>query len=503
MPMLTRRGRRALVEQGPSRKSAVVIAALGFSLYQIWVFTIFFSDFAYQDADGPAGVRTFVRVGSLLSLGGVLMMASFLPNIRGKATSTISGAIAAVGMGFCSVLACAAGLSSPISVASLLGSVVISGVASAVVGMRWARIFRKLSFRELFYALPLVIAICTLLFLVSATSFEATIAMAAIAPIASVALSLKEPAPECSKNNARESTFSMKAKDPVAFATCWACVGATYGLMISMTDKSSDHPSFPWIIVLSGTVSATIAAVVATREPHRDRKSMAPLIVSGCLIVILLATSTIIPPLFPSNNKSAVYETASISCVAVIEAASLMVFSLFSSSTGKTMGFVYSRNAGARSLGTFAGSLVGIIVAQAVPFTSNGITVIALVGFSQLFSVLPLALIHLTEKERIAAEIDQLSRPESSSESPATESDNAEGHWRSPISARCEKLAERYRLTPRETEVMILVAKGRSSERIQSELCIARGTVTAHVHHIYQKMGIHSRQQLLDIVDGS
>lgn len=63
-------------------------------------------------------------------------------------------------------------------------------------------------------------------------------------------------------------------------------------------------------------------------------------------------------------------------------------------------------------------------------------------------------------------------------------------------------LAERYGLTPRETEVFLLLARGRSLPVICDELSIALGTTQTHVRHIYEKLAIHTRQELLDIVEG-
>ena len=56
-------------------------------------------------------------------------------------------------------------------------------------------------------------------------------------------------------------------------------------------------------------------------------------------------------------------------------------------------------------------------------------------------------------------------------------------------------------LTPRETEVARLLAKGRSMPFIQDALGISRGTVNTHVVHIYEKLGVHSRQEFIDVLD--
>jgi DNA-binding CsgD family transcriptional regulator len=64
-----------------------------------------------------------------------------------------------------------------------------------------------------------------------------------------------------------------------------------------------------------------------------------------------------------------------------------------------------------------------------------------------------------------------------------------------------EAVASSYHLTARETEVFFLLARGRSSLHIQKALTLADGTVRTHVKNIYRKMGIHSRQQLMDIAE--
>ena len=55
-------------------------------------------------------------------------------------------------------------------------------------------------------------------------------------------------------------------------------------------------------------------------------------------------------------------------------------------------------------------------------------------------------------------------------------------------------------LTPRETEVLALLAQGRSIPYIRDELIISRETAATHAKHIYAKLGVHSRQELIDLV---
>lgn len=66
---------------------------------------------------------------------------------------------------------------------------------------------------------------------------------------------------------------------------------------------------------------------------------------------------------------------------------------------------------------------------------------------------------------------------------------------------RCLSLAERYGLTARELDVLLLLARGRNAKFIEHELYISLNTAKTHISHIYRKLGVSSQQQLLDMVD--
>lgn len=65
---------------------------------------------------------------------------------------------------------------------------------------------------------------------------------------------------------------------------------------------------------------------------------------------------------------------------------------------------------------------------------------------------------------------------------------------------RCMALAVQHGLTEREKEVFLLLARGRNRDYIQDALFISKNTVKVHVKHIYQKMDVHSHQELIDLV---
>lgn len=58
----------------------------------------------------------------------------------------------------------------------------------------------------------------------------------------------------------------------------------------------------------------------------------------------------------------------------------------------------------------------------------------------------------------------------------------------------------RYGLTSRESDVLRILTKGHGLGRVQEELYIAEGTAITHRRHIYQKLNVHAKSELIDLV---
>lgn len=72
---------------------------------------------------------------------------------------------------------------------------------------------------------------------------------------------------------------------------------------------------------------------------------------------------------------------------------------------------------------------------------------------------------------------------------------------RAKFQDRFAEVARTYGLTPREADVAKLFVRGRSTSRIAEDLYISTGTVATHLRNVYHKTGVHSRQELLDLID--
>ena len=71
-----------------------------------------------------------------------------------------------------------------------------------------------------------------------------------------------------------------------------------------------------------------------------------------------------------------------------------------------------------------------------------------------------------------------------------------------PIAAGVARVAARYQLSPREAEVCEYLARGRSQTYIREALFLSKNTVATHVRRIYTKLDVHSKQELIDLVEG-
>ena len=87
--------------------------------------------------------------------------------------------------------------------------------------------------------------------------------------------------------------------------------------------------------------------------------------------------------------------------------------------------------------------------------------------------------------------------------------ERAEDHMRDELArsrrehteAIYDQVASEHGLTPREREVMGMLAEGYTRAYIREALDVSDGTAKAHIAHVYAKLGIHHKDDLLDYID--
>lgn len=65
----------------------------------------------------------------------------------------------------------------------------------------------------------------------------------------------------------------------------------------------------------------------------------------------------------------------------------------------------------------------------------------------------------------------------------------------------CAEVAQEFSLSGRESEILILIARGYTTNTMAEKLVISPYTVNTHIRHIYDKMQIHKRSELLNYLN--
>ena len=87
------------------------------------------------------------------------------------------------------------------------------------------------------------------------------------------------------------------------------------------------------------------------------------------------------------------------------------------------------------------------------------------------------------------------------STSPADETaESGSSQTEQKLERLCQDIARTHMLTPRESEVLLLLAQGRNRNRIAEMLGIKPGTAHTHIISVYGKLGIHNQQELIALV---
>lgn len=79
----------------------------------------------------------------------------------------------------------------------------------------------------------------------------------------------------------------------------------------------------------------------------------------------------------------------------------------------------------------------------------------------------------------------------------------SEGAISLPVDKALCAIADRFGISPRERDVLELLAAGNTAAPIAERLFLSVSTVKSHIYSIYKKMGIHSQNELIRIVEQS
>ena len=89
----------------------------------------------------------------------------------------------------------------------------------------------------------------------------------------------------------------------------------------------------------------------------------------------------------------------------------------------------------------------------------------------------------------------------SSAREPHAEDDVGAAESPDKRAAACGHVAAQYALSPRESEILRYLARGHGAKYIAERLFISADTVRTHCKRIYEKTGVHAKDELLELVE--
>lgn len=158
-----------------------------------------------------------------------------------------------------------------------------------------------------------------------------------------------------------------------------------------------------------------------------------------------------------------------------------------------------------RVMGVLFGAytVVELLLQRCLTAASGASLAIVLFAFFAMLGALVWALCHFYGKDGFGREpslpVARSGEDGAAGSGARADAGPAGGQAASPTEAR-RALAARYGLSERETEVFLLLAQGRTRKFICDELFISAGTASSYTSRVYEKLGVHSKQELLTLV---
>ena len=270
---------------------------------------------------------------------------------------------------------------------------------------------------------------------------------------------------------------------------CLAVVVGVVGILhTSVLGSSFEHIVGDVNMGVPLAASTAITALVAMLMVQRLDPVSVYKVCFPCMLVIL----SLLP--FLGGFLGPVAGTVMITCYDVCG----MVFLLFIVDRARTLrmsSYVLSSvYLGGSGLFLVIGlSIGGVLGALSADYGLSLLTLLAFVAIYPLAIVLVVALRRAHPQDASSAAAGEGGEGAPSADAVPTVDD--------ALGAGVDAVAARFELTPREREILGYLARGRTAKFIAEELVISENTAWAHIKRVYAKTGVHSKQELMSVVE--
>lgn len=480
---------------------------IGFALCRCWVYVVFFNTTLLVSKSNPGETLNLLYIVSLVALVAILVAGGFINDrclslMRGKYSIWSAALISVIGTSAIPF----AGLENSMQVFFLAIAAIATGIGSGLLILFWGRMYSLIGGPSAAAETSVAFILATLpvpLFLLS--PFMMQIAVVTALPFIStltLASELKKEGsidqPEDKEGSSdqpegkedTESSWNLKVIDLgwrqvtlkiVASSIVFGCVISLLRSVPANQEQMMYSFEYNLILPLAAFCAGGVTLLVLFFSKRLDLAfTYRPVLIFMCLGCSLL-------PFF--YNSGAIAFLLTMTGYLCFEIMNWVILSNTSFKFEIPPFRIFGFGRASVSGGVLIGAVLGSFLSATVDYSFEFVVALAL-----LMVLVMVAAYTFTLTERDVAKLTK-QRPDR----PVRFEHSAERTLL--VDEKVDILAKRYHLAGRGVEVLRLLAKGRTGTRIEQELYMSRGTVNTHMRLLYHKLGIHSRQELLDMLD--
>lgn len=539
-------------EQWPALK------LVGFGFYYAWIWVSYNSNvlvFPSAASDLPPDTISLTYLVSTLALGVALVLLSLVrPLTRRLVGSNLLLIAVAVVVGAATVGTYASSSLGADANLYLIVSAALTGAGTSVIVLRFGVVYSKAPAREaaMYTAASFVFA-AMIYFMAVGLPDPVGMVFTALLPVLAVISTLTNPEWSDEGEGGRpEGPVPLRrffVRLLVAVAVFSVVVGVSRGFSVPHSSISSLNADGALIIFSTAVVAGVLFVVVGLLRRQFDVSLL------YYPIIIAVAAGILVTPLLGGTGFGSQFITVAYNCF-VLVIWCLLAYVAYSSRLSPILVFGLGR--GASALGTTFGWLAGLEIVRS---QGDGSLSLEVVSVAMVFALLVVSMLVLNDRligdalrpeERLRGDAAEIPAQGAGSAGETALVDrrgaedrgsavvDGEGAWDGgvgrggagemgevgemggagasladgspgdaamgerrpgPYRMRCDAVAERYGLSPRERDVFDLLVRGRSIDYIAQNLTISFNTAKSHIRHIYVKADVHSRQELIDLID--
>lgn len=471
------------VDSPSAKRQAPALRELGFGFWWVWLMWHFIPQSSAASAAGPDSIGV-VRLGLMLGLSLAALATMFMRRRLSPLHEHARLIAAPLALGSLGTIVTGLAQYGLIDGFWLFVGSLTMGLALCPLALLWAELFGVQGARRASIAASSSVVLGALLYFI-AVAISQALPGAEIAPLALMPwLSFVLVAESWKKTKVPGGS----AAEPHSFRLPPIIVGGViiygfvYGFMLSLV-ADAPTPSSGWMtsgtIQVIGAGAAGLLLLAGTLMMSREfslvfaYRPILPLVVVGFLLLPVVGSGR--------AHMASAFTVAGYFCFNML---SSIVFADITHRLPAPALAVASTGWGAAASGVGVGIVVYYAVADRLVTGATSLSSISLI----VVFTLVLGSTFLLSDRNVSSLWGLIAPP------PAEARDVS-------LEASCAAIATEYGLTPREQEVLIMLARGRNREHIQKALCVSSYTVKTHIKRIYQKLGVHSHQQLIDLTD--